>query len=58
VSTLQSQAPDGPAGEIAVSELAYRRWLERGCPQGSPDEDWFAAEEELRSRGETSHDAG
>lgn len=32
-----------------VRDLAYKRWLERGCPQGSPDEDWFEAEHELQS---------
>jgi hypothetical protein len=58
VSKPQTQKPDGLVDEIAISELAYLRWLERGCPQGSPDEDWFAAEEEIRSRGEASHDAG
>jgi hypothetical protein len=27
-----------------VQLLAYRLWLERGCPDGSPEEDWFRAE--------------
>lgn len=27
-----------------IADLAYQRWVERGCPQGSPDEDWFEAE--------------
>ncbi|MDD5544173.1 MAG: DUF2934 domain-containing protein [Acidobacteriia bacterium] len=35
-----------------ISELAYRLWNERGCPIGSPDEDWFRAEEELRNHRE------
>jgi len=30
--------------------LAYQFWLERGCPAGSPAEDWFRAETALRSR--------
>jgi len=34
--------------EIAV--LAHLLWQGRGCPAGSPDEDWFHAVEELRSR--------
>lgn len=38
-----------PACEIAA--LAYQHWLERGCPEGSPDEDWFFAEQELRRPG-------
>jgi Protein of unknown function (DUF2934) len=28
--------------------LAYAFWRARGCPEGSPDEDWFLAEEQLR----------
>ncbi len=27
-----------------VAELAYRLWEERGCPEGSPEEDWYKAE--------------
>ena len=33
-----------------VSGLAYGYWLERGCPNGSPDTDWFRAESELKAR--------
>ncbi len=32
-----------------VQELAYQHWEKRGRPFGSPDVDWFAAEEALRS---------
>jgi hypothetical protein len=28
----------------AIAGLAFRCWEERGCPQGSPDEDWYKAE--------------
>lgn len=38
-----------PDGE-SVAELAYRYWQERGCPIGSPEEDWYRAERELRDR--------
>jgi hypothetical protein len=34
-----------------VERLAYRFWQERGSPIGSPDEDWFRAEAELRGKG-------
>ena len=37
--------------ECDVAELAYKRWVERGCPQGCPEEDWYEAERESRSRG-------
>jgi hypothetical protein len=31
-----------------IAELAYSYWLSRGCPIGSPEADWFRAEEQLR----------
>jgi hypothetical protein len=36
------------ADETEIASLAHRLWLERGCPEGSPEEDWFLAERELR----------
>ena len=33
-----------------VARLAYSFWEERGCREGSPDEDWFRAEQELSRR--------
>lgn len=35
--------------EEIVRELAYQHWEKRGRPFGSPEVDWFAAEEALRS---------
>jgi hypothetical protein len=32
-----------------IAARAYRCWLERGSPEGSPEEDWQRAEEELRA---------
>ena len=32
----------------AIARLAYFYWVERGCPNDSPDEDWLRAEAELR----------
>jgi hypothetical protein len=34
----------------AVARLAYFYWVERGCPNDSPDEDWFRAEADFRNR--------
>ena len=31
-----------------IAQLAYGLWQKRDCPIGSPDEDWFRAENELR----------
>ncbi len=36
--------------EQDVAALAYELWQARGCPEGSADEDWFHAVDELRSR--------
>src|SRR5580658_3203700 len=45
--------PTGHGGhdikEGHIAALAYRLWRERGCPQGSPQQDWLRAVEELRS---------
>jgi DUF2934 family protein len=30
-----------------VAERAYFHWIERGCPAGTAEEDWFHAEQEL-----------
>ena len=31
-----------------IARLAYSYWQARGCPIGSPEEDWYRAENELR----------
>jgi Protein of unknown function (DUF2934) len=33
---------------LQVERLAYWLWQERGMPMGSPDADWFLAEELLK----------
>ena len=33
-----------------IAECAYFHWLQRGCPIGSPDVDWAAAEAESLAR--------
>jgi len=45
-------APTAPEDETAIAALAYQLWLERGCPIGSDQEDWFRAEKILKSRKE------
>jgi sugar/nucleoside kinase (ribokinase family) len=34
-------------GHDKIARLAYQYWQERGCPDGSPEEDWLRAEREL-----------
>jgi hypothetical protein len=40
-------------GHSEIAALAYELWQARGCPDGSPEEDWYRAAEELRSRAHT-----
>jgi hypothetical protein len=44
---------DGAAHEAKeqdIAALAYELWQGRSCPEGSPQEDWFRAAHQLRSR--------
>jgi hypothetical protein len=40
-------------GHDDIAALAHKLWQARGCPEGSPEEDWFHAAEQLRSRSHT-----
>jgi DUF2934 family protein len=54
--TSQSQ-PSGTSMQEDIARLAYTLWQQRGCPTGSAEFDWFAAEEKLLEsveRGESS----
>lgn len=46
-SEIRSVAAIAMPTEVEIAALAYRLWKDRGCPLGSPDEDWFLAETEL-----------
>lgn len=35
---------------LRIERLAYWLWQQRGMPVGSPDSDWFLAEELLKRR--------
>jgi hypothetical protein len=64
IPTLETQSPSGQidagAGSDDSSErqvtheeiarLAYECWQERGCPEGSPEIDWYLAEQNLSNR--------
>lgn len=39
-----------PFGHKEIATLAHELWQARGCPDGSPEEDWFLAVKELKSR--------
>jgi hypothetical protein len=51
-----ADAVDSPSAFDAreIEERAYQSWIERGCPMGSPEEDWYRAERELIARFATS----
>jgi hypothetical protein len=42
-------------GHEDIATLAYALWQARGRPEGSPEEDWFRAAQELRARSEVLH---
>jgi len=55
--TQQPESPEtsvpSPEPQIAqeqIASLAYALWQQRGCPEGSSEEDWFRAEQELLTR--------
>jgi hypothetical protein len=53
VTAVYAASPeaDDPVSAVdheAIARLAYSHWEARGCPIGSPEEDWYRAENELR----------
>jgi DUF2934 family protein len=58
--TKGSSTPARSAGDIVqepkraqIEALAYQLWLDRGCPVGSPEVDWFEAEVRQKSNHST-----
>ena len=53
--TVNAAIPMAPAKAVTrvvtheeVAQLAYSYWVARGCQGGSPQEDWFRAEQMLK----------
>jgi hypothetical protein len=51
----RAEPGDPPASAAAldheeIARVAYSYWEARGCNGGSPEEDWFRAENELRAK--------
>lgn len=44
---VETAATLGPT-ESEIAAFAYQLWLDRGCPVGSDQEDWFRAEAALK----------
>ena len=36
-----------------IAALAYELWEQRGCPEGSPEQDWYEAERKVQSQTES-----
>ena len=49
VSTTRS-APE----HSRIAELAYHYWELRGCPEGSSEQDWLRAEQDLLTQAEAA----
>jgi hypothetical protein len=47
ITTSPSVEIAAPANQQQIAALAYEFWKNRGCPEGTPEEDWFRAEREL-----------
>jgi len=43
----------GPDNQEEIAALAHVLWQARGCPDGSPEEDWFQAKRKLAARPRT-----
>ena len=54
VTVISSQSarigPPEPENQEEIAALAHALWQARGCPHGSPEEDWFQAKRELAER--------
>jgi hypothetical protein len=52
----KSEHPSQPAETFAshsdIAALAFQLWEDRGCPDGSPEEDWYRAEHHLTTKTE------
>ena len=46
----KEQSPSALPSHEEIALLAEKYWTERGRPQGSPDQDWLRAEQELRGK--------
>jgi hypothetical protein len=44
----------GPENQEEIVALAHALWQARGCPIGSPEEDWFQAQRALAERSEAN----
>jgi hypothetical protein len=48
----QSETPSS-SQQQDIANLAHALWQQRGCPEGSPEEDWLRAEQ-MKAAGQQS----
>ena len=48
---------EAPVDPETVEAMAYQLWLQRGCPIGSDQEDWYRAEAELKEKNPANQEA-
>jgi Protein of unknown function (DUF2934) len=46
-----------PENQQEIAALAYEFWQARGCPEGTPEEDWYRAEQEIAKSKVKTHKA-
>ena len=49
VSAPEIELRENEIAHDDIAALAHRLWQDRGCPIGSPEEDWFEAQRQLSS---------
>ncbi len=52
-ATTNNQTNDEENSQRSIAQLAYALWQNRGCPIGSPEEDWIEAENQVNRPAET-----
>jgi Protein of unknown function (DUF2934) len=50
ISSQSARIERRPENQEEIAALAHALWQARGCPDGSPEEDWFQAKQELAER--------
>jgi len=48
--TVAQAAKPAPPSHEEIKQLAEKYWAGRGCPDGSAEQDWLRAEQELLQR--------
>ena len=57
IITTALEKSSEPKDRQKVAALAYELWQARGCPDGTPEEDWFRAESEFAALKGMAHKA-